>query len=460
MKLTILGGGGVRAPLFVASALQRAKSIHLDEICLMDIDANKLNLIGTLCRQIAVFLGVPVRISITTNPDEALAGASYVVTTIRVGFEAGRVLDETLALDLGVLGQETTGPGGFAMAMRSIPAILDYAKLAERLCPNAWIFNFTNPAGLVTQALHVRGYQKVVGICDGANLAMNETAKWLGIPPSRIKTEVFGLNHLSWTRHVWVDGLDILPELLGNHEFIAQSSMRYFDNDLIQQMGTYLNEYLYYYYYPEVAVEKIRSEPKTRGMEVLELNMGLLDLLQSIDIVHHPEDAIRAYTYYENRRNSSYMQFACPDNPPDEIMSGQDMSADLFLSREAAGYAGVALDIMSALENNTELCIALNVPNSDAIEGYGPDDVVEVNCRILNGRVDPISMLNIPVFARNLMDQVKAYERMAIEAIFERSRKKAIFALMAHPLVLSYPKSTRLIDRYLQAHREYIGDWK
>src|SRR5919109_3359385 len=151
MKLTLIGGGGVRAPLFVAAALRRAERVGLEELCLMDVDAEKLAIFGGLCRAVALRAGSRVRITITTDPRAALEGAKHVVTTIRVGFEQGRVLDERIALKHGVLGQETTGPGGFAMALRSIPALLGYAALAEEVSPGAWLYNFTNPAGLVTQ---------------------------------------------------------------------------------------------------------------------------------------------------------------------------------------------------------------------------------------------------------------------------------------------------------------------
>src|SRR5215216_2513781 len=179
MKITVIGGGGVRGPLFVASALRRANAIGLDEISLMDIDSDKLEIMAAISRQIGVMMESPVRITHTTDAVAALDAASHVVTAIRVGDEMGRVLDERLALKHGVLGQETTGPGGFAMAMRSIPAIEQYAALMNKLCPQAWLFNFTNPAGLVTQALRNQGFQHIVGICDGANEAQHQVASWL-----------------------------------------------------------------------------------------------------------------------------------------------------------------------------------------------------------------------------------------------------------------------------------------
>src|SRR5215216_6067876 len=202
MKIAVIGGGGVRAPLFVSSALRRASTIGLDEICLMDIRPDKLEIFAAISRQVGVMMDSPVRITHTTDAEAALDGASYVVTAIRVGDEPGRVLDEKIALKHGVLGQETTGPGGFAMAMRTIPAIEQYAALMNKLCPQAWLFNFTNPAGLVTQALRNQGFRRIIGICDSANEAQHQVAHWLKIDPRALHPQVFGLNHLSWTRSI------------------------------------------------------------------------------------------------------------------------------------------------------------------------------------------------------------------------------------------------------------------
>ena len=178
MKLTIIGGGGVRAPLLVSSILNRSRQIHLDEICLMDINRAKLELIGSLCAQIAKDTHLGVNLTTTTDTHSALQDAAYVITTVRVGEDAGRIVDEKIAMHHGVLGQETTGAGGFAMALRSIPVIMEYARMLEDLSPGAWIINFTNPAGLVTQALRDAGFERVIGICDSANNAQKAVAKW------------------------------------------------------------------------------------------------------------------------------------------------------------------------------------------------------------------------------------------------------------------------------------------
>ena len=257
MKLTLIGGGGVRAPLFVTSALRRADRIHLDTLYLMDNNAEKLQVMGAISQESARRMGSSVRIVATEDPEEALEGAQYVVTSIRVGNDTGRVLDERIALRHGVLGQETTGPGGFAMAIRSIPKILDYARLMDKKSPGAWMFNFTNPAGLVAQALHDEGFSRTVGICDGANTGQTCTARWLHVPASQLRPEVFGLNHLSWVRRIWLDGKEVLASLLGDPNFLADTPMKVFEPSLVQEIGMWINEYLYYFYYRERAVKSL-----------------------------------------------------------------------------------------------------------------------------------------------------------------------------------------------------------
>jgi 6-phospho-beta-glucosidase len=458
MKLTVIGGGGVRTPLLVASTLRRAARIDLDELCLMDIDAEKLDLIGRLCKLVAARAGTSVKITTTTDPRAALEGARHVITTIRVGQEQGRVTDERIALRHHVLGQETTGPGGFAMALRSIPALLDYAHLLEEVSPGAWMFNFTNPAGLVAQALRDAGFSRTVGICDGANACQHTVADWLKVDPNRLRPEVFGLNHLSWTRRVWLDGREVLADLLRNPDFLAHSSMAIFDPTLVEANNLWMNEYLFYFHYAERAVQSILSDEKTRGEEVLELNHHLLRQLGQIDIERDPQAALNVYAAYEQRRGSTYMHYARTDAPSMEEADEMAFN-NVFDLGAGEGYAGVALGLIEALETGTPLNIAVNVPNEGAIEGMRPEDVVEISVTVDRNGVHPQTIGAIPEPQRILMQNVKYYERLTVEAIRTRSRQTAIRALMAHPLVLSYSLATVLVVVYLAAYKEYVGSW-
>jgi len=456
MKLALIGGGGVRSPLFVASALRRAERVGLEELCLMDTDAEKLAIFGELCREVTRRAESDVRITTTTDPAAALDGASHVVTTIRVGGDHGRVLDERIALGHGVLGQETTGPGGFAMALRSIPAILKYAEMLEKASPGAWLFSFTNPAGLVTQALRDAGFSRTIGICDGANVGHQSVADWLNVDQRKLRAEVFGLNHLSWTRRVLLGDDDVLAPLLRNPAFLSGTMMKLFDPALVERIGMWLNEYLYYFYYAEQAVEAIGRDEKTRGEEIVELNAKLLDRLRAINVARDPAAGLHAFYTYQNRRHATYMHYAQPDGPS---MDEADQHVDDVHMSDGEGYAGVALGIIEALETGEPLYTALNVPNAGAIDGMRADDVVEVSCVIDRAGVRTLPIGAIPAPQLHLMRQVKLYERLTVEAIATRSRATAIAALMAHPLVLSYSRAKPLVDEYLAAHAAYVGEW-
>ncbi len=458
MKLTIIGGGGVRTPLFVMTLLRWQKRVGLTELCLMDIDARKLELFGALCRQIVHRAGDPFTITTTTDARIALTGADYVVTTIRVGFEQGRATDERIALRHGVLGQETTGPGGFAMALRSIPAILGYARLLQEVSPKAWMFNFTNPAGLVAQALRDSGFERSIGICDGANGGQGAIATWAGVEPGRIRAEVFGLNHLSWCRRAWLDGEDLIPKAIADDHFVREMQ-KLFEPALVRQVGMHINEYLYYYYYAEKALAAISREAKTRGEEIVELNLRLVEQLEEIGVEHNPERALRTYFGYEKRRHATYMNYAYGSITREEADRQQVFDAEIP-AEAGEGYAGVALSLIAAMEKDLPLYTALNVPNDDSIMGMQANDVVEISCCVDGKGIQVLPIGEIPAPQLGLMNAVKLYERLTVQAIRESSRELAVQALMMHPLVLSYSRARALVDEYLLAHAATAGEWK
>jgi 6-phospho-beta-glucosidase len=438
--------------------LRRQKRIGLTELCLLDIDAHKLGLFGALCRELVHRAGDPFAISATTDARAALSGADHVVTTIRVGFEQGRAMDERIALKHAVLGQETTGPGGFAMALRSIPAILDYAELLRQVSPSAWMYNFTNPAGLVTQALRDAGYEQTIGICDGANAGQAGIAHWAGVADTRIRAEVFGLNHLSWCRRAWLDGEDLMPRAIGDERFLREMQSL-FEPALVRQVGMHCNEYLYYYYYAEKALQAIRAEGMTRGEEIVTLNQRLIEQLEEISVERNPEQALRIFFGYERRRGATYMHYAYGGLTIEQADRQQQMF-DADIPEEAGeGYAGVALSLIEAIETGNEIYTALNVLNCGSIIGMAEDDVVEVSCRVDGAGVDVLPIGEVPAPQLGLMKAVKLYERLTVQAIRERSLQLAVQALMAHPLVISYSRARPLVDEYLAAHANYIGEW-
>jgi 6-phospho-beta-glucosidase len=446
MKLAIVGGGGVRAPLFVQSALRRANKLGLTEIALMDTDAGQLELIGALCTELAARAGGAVRVSTTTDIDAAFDGVSHVVTTVRPGGSEGRVTDERIAQAHGVLGQETTGACGFAMALRSIPSILAYARRLREISPKAWLFNFTNPAGLVSQALSDAGIDRCVGICDSANGAQNAIARRLGLEPGAVEADLFGLNHLSFTRHALVDGIDRLPEALADDRFLATTSLRVFEPRVVRRLGMWINEYLYYYYYLDQALAEIGNGP-SRGEEVLELNRGLVAELRAIN--GNPQRALDAYFDYERRRSGSYMQHASHGEVAEPAPHADD----------GEGYAGVALSLMEALEGGAPIRTGLNVVNRGAIDGLDDSDVVEVSCIVDRDGIRPVPVGAMPQAQRHLVQSVKYYERLTAKAVLTRDRRLSVEALVAHQLVVWYSRAEPLFDQFLAAYPAYAEGW-
>jgi len=457
MKLTILGGAGVRAPFMIGGLVSYAERLDLREVWLMDIDEPKLALIGGLCRRLAERQNAPFTLHLTTDARAALTGAAHIITTIRVGGEQGRIFDERIALRHGVLGQETTGAGGFAMAMRSIPAILDYCALAEEVAPGAWLHNFTNPAGLVTQALRARGYERTIGVCDSANAAQHMVADFLAVPDDAVQTEVFGLNHLSWARSAVVSGEERLPALLRDPAFLAEGHLKLFDPVLIDWLGMYLNEYLWYYYYRDRALAAILGEEETRGEQVARLTRELMERLRATP---DPDEAIRVHSRIMAERSASYMAYAASDAEREPELTAADLAqTEERQARENLGYAGVTLGCIEAIERDEVLRTALNIPNAGAIEGMRDDDVVEVTCFVDRDGPHPTHIGAIPDHERLLMGAVKRYERLAVEAILTHDRTRAVEALFEHPLVGSWPLAESLVAAYLEAHAPYIGEW-
>lgn len=457
MKLTVIGGGSVRSPRVIPSLVHRAKQLDLHELWLMDIDAAKLELMGGLCQAMARQLNAPFKVILSTDSRESLRGAAHIITSIRPGFEEGRAVDERIAFKHGVLGQETTGAGGFAMAMRSLPAILDYCRLADEVAPGAWVYNFTNPAGLVAQGLHDAGVERVIGICDSANGAPNAASRYLGISLANIRHEVFGLNHLSWTRSVRVDpdpdgtgGEEVLPGLLADPKFVASTHMAMFDPDLRESLGMFLNEYLHYFYHRDEALQALLAKPETRGEEVIRLTRELLERLKAADVANHPDEGIAILREVMGKRGATYMAHARHGDarPHMDAVEGDD-----------EGYAGVALGCVQAIATGMPHFTGLNVPNGDAITGMQPDDVVEVSCTVDADGPHPLHIGEIPESQYLLMRDVKRYERLASQAILNRSRKLAVEALAAHPLIGSYPLGKALVADFLEAHREIVGTW-
>lgn len=454
MKLVVIGGGGVRTPLLMPALVRRQETLDLQQVVLVDNDEAKLTTMAPLSQAAAEREGAEFELEATPQAGEALRGASAVITTIRPGGEEARVLDEHIALQHGVLGQETTGPGGFAMALRTIPAVAAYAKMMRELCPDAWLLNFTNPAGLVAQAITTEFPDlKVVGICDTPMGLQHAVARSVGKPAAEMPARFFGLNHLSWLAEALVDGENVIPRISRNPELIAAiPQLSLFDPELIALIGMLPNEYLYFYYYRDRALANIQNARETRGEQVRRLSAELLDDLRQIDPIANPEQARRRYQAYLDKRHGTYLATESGGKAEHEDDRSEDPEP------EGEGYAGVALDVLTAAAGKPATLVA-NVPNRGAIPGMQDDDVVEVTCRCDQTGLHPVGLDDVPDDALLLMQAVKRYERLTVEAIRSCSREEAVEALMVHPLVGSYPVAASLVPAYLAAHEEYVGQW-
>lgn len=452
-KLTIIGGGSVRAPFFANNLAKRAKSMGITTLCLYDNDPEKLRMIGGLAKYVAGKVDPGLLVELETDMDKAITGTSYFVTTIRVGGDHSRVVDEEIAVKNGVLGQETTGIGGLFMAARSIPVLEVYLKRIQELAPEAWVFNFTNPSGLVTQALRSLGYDRVIGICDTPSSTKIRIGEAMGYDNQEFYMEFFGLNHLSWARKAMYQGKDVLEDILHAPDITEKvGELGMFDQKLIQLIGHIPNEYLYYYYYRDQAADHIKQSGTSRGRNIEGNNRSMLGELSRMDLEKEPEQALLVYLKHMFSREASYMQIETTKkvlHVPDELVMP-----------EGEGYAGIAMDYVAAMNSGETRYVVLSVPNEGSIHGLADDDVVEVTCAVDQdgAKPVPIGWVDDDVFA--LMKSVKAFERLAATAIIEGSFDTAVKALMAHPLIGSFEVAKSIIDDFKELHGEYVRGWK
>lgn len=459
MKLTILGGAGIRTPLLIEGLL-KYKDINFGEIVLYDIDEEKLTLIGKLTDYILKNKNSSIKISYTSDIRKAVRDAEFIYAAIRVGNEEARIVDEKIPLKHSVLGQETTGPGGFVMALRTIPIMLEYSQIINEEAPNAWLLNFSNPSGLITQALYQYGYHdKVIGICDAHTGMKNELSKYLGVSAKEIQVNYFGLNHLGWVPSVYVEGQNKINELINSYDQLRQSShiFSFFDTDLIKQINMLPNEYLYYFYYSDEAVKNIKKSKETRGEQVLKLSKRLLSILSDKINKGNLKEAYDIYKQHMNTRSETYMVRETTGHMMDD---NNNKSSINELEFEEEGYEGLALNFINSIKNNKNNVLTLNVPNKGCIEGLGEEDVVEVQCLVNKNGVFPLSVGAIPDMAMSLIKPIKTYERLTVEAAVSGNYHTAVKALTVHPLVSTYTLAKEIFDEYLEAFKSHLSYFK
>ncbi len=462
MKLTFIGAGGVRTPLVIQSILNFQDQLPLDTVCMMDIDPRRLELIKLACKPRLV-KKTKFKLEWTTDAKKAIQGADYIVTTFRHGSIASRVIDEQVPLKYGVLGQETTGPGGFAMALRTIPVIIDYVRLIEELAPDAWLINFTNPAGIVTEAItRAAGFDRAVGICDNPANMMRGAAQLLRVNEERLFPDYYGINHLGWMRALYLDGTDVLPRIFSDDPRVDE----YLDHihvsrEEIAVRGALPNEYNYFYYHPRESVDNLIRSGISRAMQIQPFNEELYSSLARIrDEEDDPAKIHAIYLHYLDQRHGTYMSLETGKQIDQESMETiNKLDVEETMDESAEGYSAVALNVIKALTDTSRLMI-LNVPNHGAIPGMDQNAVIETTCLVSNGIVRPFAVGSIPAEDLALLNAVKAYEQLTIQAVLERSYHLALKALTIHPLVPSIKIARAILDDYLEQHGDYFPKLK
>jgi 6-phospho-beta-glucosidase len=405
MKLAVVGAGSTYTPELV-SGLSR---VEVDELCLHDIDAERLEVVGGLAARMLGRAGYGGALKLTGELDRAVERADFVLIQIRVGGQAARFRDETVPLACGCIGQETTGAGGFAKAMRTVPVVLEIADRVRALAaPGAWIVDFTNPVGIVTRALLDAGH-RTVGLCNVAIGFQRTFARWLEVDPARVVVDQVGLNHLTWVRAVRLDGEDVLPDLVAEHghELGEQAAV---PRQLVEELGAVPSYYLRYFYaHDRMLAEQLGDTP--RAARVAEIEAKLLEVYRDPALSKKPA---------------------------------------LLEQRGGAFYSEAAVGLVSSLLHGDSAVHEVDVRNEGTLVGLAGDDVVEVPARVSGDRIDPLEQTPLAPELLGLVQHVAAYERLTAQAAVTGEVETARKALLTHPLIGQYDITNELLDRLLE----------
>ncbi len=428
LKIAVIGGGSSYTPELVSGLVHRFRDgeFHCQELALVDIDPGKerLETVASFTRRLLQKQGVPCHIEATLNRRDALDGASFVISQIRIGGMAARQTDELIPLKYGVIGQETTGPGGFANALRTIPASLDIARDISEVSPDAWLLNFSNPSGLVTEALLHNAGIKTFGLCNVPIGIKMGAARAMGVEPSRIRIDISGLNHLSFVTAVYLDGANVTDRVLDSPLLEAYAAGTKMSPDLVpfmRKLRVIPASYLYYYWCTDRALadqkSALESGTGTRAAEVMAIEKDL-------------------FRIYSNPQS---------DEIPPELMK-----------RGGAYYSDVALNCVSSIVNDRPSVEALNVQNRGAVPGLEGHAVVEVSCMVDARGPHPMAQERLPQEILGLVQQVKAYETLTVEAAVSGDSHKAFWALVNHPLVPGAETALALFRDILETNSEFL----
>ncbi|MFH0177615.1 6-phospho-beta-glucosidase [Streptomyces cacaoi] len=438
MKLTILGGGGFRVPLVYGALLTDRAEGRVTEVVLHDLDDSRLYAVARVLNEQAAVVPDAPRVTATTDLDEALRGADFIFSAIRVGGLEGRANDERVALAEGVLGQETVGAGGIAYGLRTVPVAVDIARRVARLAPDAWVINFTNPAGLVTEAMSRHLGDRVIGICDSPVGLGRRIARVLGADPKQAWIDYVGLNHLGWVRGLRVAGRDELPRLLADADLLGSfEEGKLFGVDWLQSLGAIPNEYLHYYYFNREAVRAYQQVEKTRGAFLADQQARFYE-----EMKHPDAAALTAWDRTRAEREATYMA-----ENRETAGAGERDADDL-----SGGYEKVALALMRAIARDERTTLILNVRNQGTLSVLDADAVIEVPCLVDANGAHPVAVAPLPDHATGLVCAVKGVEREVLAAAESGSRTTAVKAFALHPLVDSVNVARKLVEGYTDVH--------
>ncbi|PGZ97114.1 6-phospho-beta-glucosidase [Bacillus pseudomycoides] len=429
IKIATIGGGSSYTPELIEGFIKRYDELPVKELWLVDIEAGreKLEIVGNLARRMVEKAGVPMEIHLTLDRRQALQGADFVTTQMRVGLLDARIKDERIPLQLGLIGQETNGAGGLFKALRTIPVLLEITEEMQELCPNAWLINFTNPAGMVTEALlRYSKHKKVIGVCNVPFNMHMSISKMLGVEMERVHIDFAGLNHMVFGTHVYVDDQEVTEkvlEMLGNPAI--QMTMKNiaplpWNPRFLKSLGVVPCPYhRYYYKTKEILDEELEAfkSGKTRAEIVKQLEEDLFDLYK------------------------------------DEKL---DIKPPQLEKRGGAYYSDAACNVISSIYNDKKDIQVLNVQNKGAITEIDYDSAVEVSCIVTKNGPVPMTMGKLPVQVQGLIQQIKSFERVGAEAAVTGSYDKALLALTINPLIPSDDLAEAVLQQLLEAHKEYL----
>ncbi|MEU5630300.1 6-phospho-beta-glucosidase [Streptomyces rishiriensis] len=419
MKLTVVGGGSTYTPELVDGFARLRDTLPVEELVLVDPAADRLELVGGLARRIFARQDHPGRIVTTSDLDAAVEGADAVLLQLRVGGQAARLQDETWPLDCGCVGQETTGAGGLAKALRTVPVVLDIAERVRRANPRAWIIDFTNPVGIVTRALLQAGH-RAVGLCNVAIGLQRKFAALLDVAPAELHLDHVGLNHLTWETGVRLhgpEGEDVLPRLLAGHAEAIAADLR-LPRPLLDRLGVVPSYYLRYYYAHDEVVRELRTKP-SRAAEVAAMEKELLSL---------------------------YSDPALDEKPA------------LLAKRGGAFYSEAAVDLAAALLTGSGSPYqVVNTRNAGTLPFLPDDAVIEVQAAVGPKGPSPLPVPSLDPLCTGLMAHVTAYEDLALDAALRGGRDRVFKALLSHPLIGQYEYAEELTDRLVAHNQEHLA---